>query len=145
MPSTSLIPQAHQAPALKSVVPPLGLATLRVLVVEDDPELQWRLARMLTVQGHRVVGTSSGEGALALVGQWTVDIVLLDEHLPGLSGVELLRRLREAHPQLKVALMSRHPGSALQQLHVRAQVDAWIQKPLDRNALQAVLERLAQR
>ena len=37
-----------------------------VLVVEDDPDTQWRLARMLTVHGARVVGTSSGEAAIAI-------------------------------------------------------------------------------
>lgn len=77
-----------------------------VLVVEDDPDLQWRLARMLTVRGNRVVGTSSGEAALELMSQWPVDLVLVDETLPGMSGVELARAIRERHGPIPVVLMS---------------------------------------
>ncbi len=77
-----------------------------VLVVEDDPDLQWRLARMLTVRGNRVVGTSSGEAALELMSQWPVDLVLLDDTLPGMSGVELARVIKERHPGIPVVMMS---------------------------------------
>ncbi len=77
-----------------------------VLVVEDDPDTQWRLARMLTVHGARVVGTSSGEGALALMAQWPADLVLVDEGLPGMSGLEVARRLRQSFPGVPVVLMS---------------------------------------
>ena len=52
-------------------------SNLRVLVVESDPDLQWNLARMLTVQGNRVVGTSSGDGAVALITEWPVDLILV--------------------------------------------------------------------
>jgi DNA-binding response OmpR family regulator len=77
-----------------------------VLVVEDDPDLQWRLARMLTVRGNRVVGTSSGEAALELMSQWPVDLVLVDDTLPGMSGVELARVIQERHAGIPVVLMS---------------------------------------
>lgn len=77
-----------------------------VLVVEDDPDLQWRLARMLTLRGNRVVGTSSGEAALELLSQWPVDLVLVDDTLPGMSGMELARTINERHPGAPVVLMS---------------------------------------
>ena len=77
-----------------------------VLVVEDDPDLQWTLARMLTVRGNRVVGTSSGEGALELMAQWPVDLVLVDDSLPGMSGMEFAERVRELYPDTPVVLMS---------------------------------------
>ncbi len=80
-----------------------------VLVVEPDPDLQWRLARMLTVHGHRVVGASSGDGALALAREWPVDLVLVDEALPargGLSALALTRALRAAHPDVRVVLLT---------------------------------------
>src|SRR5690606_4234354 len=77
-----------------------------VLVVEDDPDLQWKLARMLTLRGNRVVGTSSGEAALELLSQWPVDLVLVDDTLPGMSGMELARTINERHPGAPVVLMS---------------------------------------
>jgi len=77
-----------------------------VLVVEDDPDLQWLLARTLTVRGNRVVGTSSAEGALELMAQWPVDLVLVDDTLPGMSGADLALRLAELHPDTPVVMMS---------------------------------------
>ena len=58
-----------------------------VLLVESDPDLQWSLARMLTVEGNRVVGTSTGEGALTVIEQWDADLALVASNLPGTSGV----------------------------------------------------------
>lgn len=89
-----------------ATIPPTR--TRGVLVVEDDPDLQWQLARMLTVRGNRVVGTSSAEGALELLRQWPVDLVLVDDGLPGMSGLELARTIRDAHPETAVVLMSSH-------------------------------------
>lgn len=76
-----------------------------ILVIENDPDLQWALARMLTIRGNRVVGTSSGEGALALIEQWPVGLVLVDEELPGMDGIEVARRLGESHPHIPVVLL----------------------------------------
>ncbi|MGE0790115.1 MAG: response regulator [Sandaracinaceae bacterium] len=87
-----------------ATIPPIRVRG--VLVVEDDPDLQWRLARMLTVRGNRVVGTSSGEAALELIRQWPVDLVLIDDGLPGMSGVELARTLRDQFPDIPVVMMS---------------------------------------
>lgn len=77
-----------------------------VLVIENDPDLQWRLARTLTVQGNRVVGTASGDGALALLANWQVDLVLVAEDLPGADGLEVARRIRERSPGVRVILMT---------------------------------------
>ena len=77
-----------------------------VLVVESDPDLQWRLARMLTVEGHRVVGTSSADGALALLEQWPVDLILVAEALPDMDGLSLASTLQERCPSTPVILMT---------------------------------------
>ncbi|MBX3275457.1 MAG: response regulator [Sandaracinaceae bacterium] len=87
-----------------ATIPPVRVRG--VLVVEDDPDLQWRLARMLTVRGNRVVGTSSAEGAIELLRQWPVDLVLVDDSLPGMSGVELAKVVAAEHPETAVVLMS---------------------------------------
>jgi CheY-like chemotaxis protein len=77
-----------------------------VLVVEADPEVQVQMARALRREGHRVVGTSSGDGALALVSQWDVDLILISEDLPGRAGIEVTRLLHAVKPQAPVIVMS---------------------------------------
>lgn len=113
-----------------------------ILVIEDDPDLQWQLARMLTVQGHRVVGTSSGDGALALVSQWPVDLVLVDEELPGMTGLEVANKLREEHPQIPVVLMT---CDATEELNIKARASGIVEtlvKPFRSEAITELVLRL---
>ncbi|HEY8429363.1 MAG TPA: response regulator [Sandaracinaceae bacterium] len=113
-----------------------------VLVVEDDPDLQWRIARMLTIRGNRVVGTSSGEAALELMAQWPVDLALVDETLPGMSGVELARAIRERHPSVPVVLMSSEDTREARLAARLAGVAAVLAKPFAIDALVELLRSL---
>ncbi|MFW6067812.1 MAG: response regulator [Myxococcota bacterium] len=113
-----------------------------VLVVENDPDLQWTLARMLTVQGNRVVGTSSGEGALALIEQWPVSLVLVDEELPGMDGLEVAKRLRESHPHIPVVLMTGEQTTDLQVAARLVGAFATLTKPFRREAIVELLARV---
>ena len=112
-----------------------------VLIVESDPDLQWNLARMLTVDGNRVVGTSSGEGALTVVAQWNADLALVASNLPGASGVEVARRLRESNPDLLVILMSDAPPEPAPKER-STDVSAYLAKPFRFESLRALIESL---
>jgi two-component system response regulator GlrR len=113
-----------------------------VLVVEADPDLQWALARMLTVDGNRVVGTSSGDGALALLAEWKMDLVLVDEDLPGRSGLQLARDIRASYPGVPVILMTATPTDDMQSAARLAGAVAALRKPFKIEALTEVLESL---
>jgi DNA-binding response OmpR family regulator len=113
-----------------------------VLVVEDDPDLQWTLARMLTLRGNRVVGTSSGEAALELLSQWPVDLVLVDDTLPGMSGMELARTIKERHPGAPVVLMSTQDSRESRIAARLAGAVAFVIKPFALEALVDLLRSL---
>lgn len=113
-----------------------------VLVVEDDPDTQWRLARMLTVHGARVVGTSSGEAALALIDQWPADLVLVDQGLPGISGLEVARQIRQKHPSIPVVLMSTEESHDLRLAAKVAGAALTLTKPFRVEVLFELLQRL---
>ncbi len=66
-----------------------------ILVVDDDRLVLAALAEGLRGAGYRVTGVASGEEALASAGRETPDLALLDVRMPGMSGIELGRRLRE--------------------------------------------------
>ena len=67
----------------------------RVLVVDDDASVLSALRRNLTAEGYEVDGAESGVAALALARERNPDIVILDVMLPGMTGYEICRRLRE--------------------------------------------------
>jgi len=96
---------------------------------------------MLTVDGNRVVGTSSGEGALTVIEQWDADLALVASDLPGASGIEVARRLRERNPDLLVILMSDEvPGPVVRERSIG--VNAYLAKPFRFESLRALIESL---
>jgi len=115
-----------------------------VLLVESDPDLQWDLARMLTVDGNRVIGTSSGDGALTVIQQWDAELALVASNLPGTSGIEVARRLRERNPDLLVILMADHSDNSREPVSKERSTDvsAYLAKPFRFEALRALIESL---
>jgi DNA-binding response OmpR family regulator len=114
------------------------------LVVEDDPDLQWRLARMLTIRGSRVVGTSTGNGALALISQWPVDLVLVDDGLPEMSGLEVIRSIHEKDPSVPLVLMAAEVTPELRIAARAAGASTCVEKPFTSEQLSDLLAMLAE-
>jgi PAS domain S-box-containing protein len=81
-------------------------AAARILVVEDDPLLRGLVARSLESRGHQVVTARHGPEALELARVEPPDLVVTDVILPGLDGEQLVARLRERQPHLRVLLVS---------------------------------------
>ena len=79
-----------------------------VLVVDDEPQLLRLVEEALRAAGHQVVAVTRGEDALELTDRQQFDLVVLDVMMPGMSGIELLARLREntATRDLPVLLLS---------------------------------------
>lgn len=112
-----------------------------VLLVESDPDLQWSLARMLTVDGNRVVGTSSHDGAMAVVDHWRPDFALVASSVSGAAGVDVARQLRGRCPNLVVILMGEAAQEPAAAGRPRA-VSAYLPKPFGFDALRALIESL---
>ncbi len=114
-----------------------------ILAVEDDP-LNMRLFReILTWQGFTVVEARDAPHAIALAGECIPDLVLLDIQLPGMSGLDLVRRfkddarLRDVPIIAVTALALRHH----QQMICDAGVDAYVSKPFSVSALMEIVRR----
>lgn len=96
---------------------------------------------MLTVDGNRVVGTSSGDGALTVIEQWDAELALVASSLPGASGIEVARRLRERNPDLLVILMEEEAADPVP-TERSTDVSAYLVKPFRFEALRALIESL---
>ena len=77
-----------------------------ILIVDDDPHILRTLEIMLHSDGHEVWSTSEGETALVLLEEKLVDITLVDLQLPGMSGLELLRKLRDHHRHVDAVIIT---------------------------------------
>lgn len=124
--------------------------TPRVLVVEDEPDIAALIAYQLTREGFRVETASNGTDALTAVNREIPDLVVLDRMLPGLSGDEVLRALRQepATATLPVLILTarREQEDRIQGLELGA--DDYLTKPFSPRELvlrvQSILRRIAQ-
>lgn len=82
------------------------MAVLRILVVEDHPDLRETLSLLLEGAGRHIEAVASAEAALQAFAQQPFDVVFTDVKLPGVSGLELAARLREARPAPWIVISS---------------------------------------
>ena len=111
-----------------------------VLLIDDDLVSREVTATVLTLNGYTVHTAESGEAALEILAteKPAPEIILMDTQIPGLSGTELIRQMRE-HSQARILAIS---GSALPQEVIDA-TDGFLIKPFDVDAMQKALDRRA--
>jgi DNA-binding NtrC family response regulator len=113
----------------------------RILIVEDDEVFLRPLQRTLEVAGYEVVVVPSGEDAVDLLKRDDVELVLTDKRLPGIDGVELVRRVKAEHPDLAVVVMTAYGtiNSAVEAMRVGA--EDYLVKPFDAAEALMVIRR----
>jgi len=91
-----------------------GSEAIRILLVEDEPELRDTTAELLQLLGHTVLQAGDAATALALLNDHPVDVLLTDISLPDMSGEVLAARVRAAYPAVRLIYASgQHPGMPL--------------------------------
>ena len=120
-------------------------APVSVLVVEDDATVSEVVAGYLRAAGLHVEEVADGVTALAAASSLRPDLVVLDLMLPGLSGIEVCRRLREARPDLPVVMLTALGEESDRLLGLETGADDYLVKPFSPRELvlrvQAVLRR----
>ncbi len=112
-----------------------------VLVVDDEANIRKTLEGVLSDEGYRVIQAESGERALDVLSRAIVDAVLLDVWLPGMDGLEALRRVREMYPLLPVIMISGHGTIDTAVKAVKAGAFDFIEKPISLDKLLITLSR----
>ena len=116
-----------------------------ILVVDDQAAHCELMRSALVAAGHAVQTAASGEQALECVRTRDVGLVLTDQQMPGMSGLELLRRLHEQRPQLPVVIVTAHGTVATAVDAMRAGAADFIQKPFTPEELLLVVRRVLER
>ncbi len=115
-----------------------------ILVVEDDPGAAESLQYVLEDEGHTVIAARTGEEGLALAGKERCDLVLTDLKLPGLSGLDLVKRLHTARARLPIILMTAHGTTEIAIEATRHGAFDYLLKPFEMPAmLDAIQKALA--
>jgi EAL domain-containing protein (putative c-di-GMP-specific phosphodiesterase class I) len=117
----------------------------RVLVADDERTLARSLARVLIGAGYEVTIVADGAAALEALAQRDYDVVLSDIHMPGVSGVELLRRVRVRGLDIAVVLMTADPQLQTATAAIELGALQYLIKPVPVGVLLKTLERASTR
>lgn len=107
----------------------MGIA-IRVLLIDDEPVVLRSLEAFLRREGHVVATATTGETALArLEAGEAFDVLVVDKNLPGMNGLELIRRAREMRPELGAIVITGYPSVASSRESDQVGAGAYLIKP----------------
>lgn len=132
-------PSAAPGPASPSEQA-LSEAGLKIIVVEDNADFRDLLCEMLLMLGHDVSSVVSAEEALENLAAQPADILISDVSLPGISGVELAKKVHATLPQMKIILSSGYGDTIASQLRFEVTV---LSKPYTLTQLAEALDPAA--
>ncbi|MBI3330066.1 MAG: response regulator [Nitrospinae bacterium] len=111
----------------------------KILVVDDEAGVCDLLCEFLTGLGYQVITVTSGEEALVQADRERPDAILLDVRMPGMSGLDVLRRIRAQGSTVRVVMLTALEDEATQQEARRLGADDYVTKPFRLSDLEAHL------
>ncbi len=117
----------------------------RILVVDDEEIVIKSCLRILSSGGYQVEAVQDGREALRKIEEIPYDVVILDIMMPNIGGLEVLSRIKEAHPNVDVIMMTglSQIGTAVQAMKLGA--FDYISKPFEPDEIKLVVERALER
>ncbi|MBM3445518.1 MAG: bifunctional response regulator/alkaline phosphatase family protein [Bacteroidetes bacterium] len=112
-----------------------------VLWVDDEIEILEAHRLFLEMKGYRVVCMTNGFDALDYLQKESVDLILLDESMPGMSGLETLQRIKRLHPHVPVVLVTKNETESLMEEAIGAQITDYLIKPVNPNQVLLTLKK----
>ena len=106
------------------------MGAIRVLVVDDEDQFVDAVVERLRLRGFSADGVTNGHDAMELLYQSSYDVVLLDVKMPGLGGLEVIRKTKEKWPGLRVVLLTGHGSTQDAEEGMRLGAFEYVIKPV---------------
>ena len=113
----------------------------RILVVDDEHLIRWSLEQNLKKQGYEVLTAGTGEEALRLVREEQPDLMLLDIQLPGITGLEVLEKVKEIDEDIIVIMVTAHGGLETAVNAMRLGAYDYINKPFNLDEMAIIIKK----
>ncbi|HVS40451.1 MAG TPA: response regulator [Gemmataceae bacterium] len=120
---------------MKTTTEPKGRQDFHILITDDDDRCREALRDIMEPEGFRTLLASSGEEALDIVRGVGVHLVLLDMHMPTLTGLETLQLARQINALLPAILMTADSSQSLMRQALQAHVYTVLPKPIAKNVV----------
>ena len=113
----------------------MGKRKANVLLVDDEEQFLDVLSQRLEARGLKVKAVTNGEDAVNQVEDYSFDAIIVDLAMPGIDGIETLKRIKEKRPDLEIIMLTGHATvkSGIEAMKLGA--DDFLEKPVDLNVL----------
>lgn len=118
---------------------------LKVLLVDDEKDFVEHLSKRLQLRNLETRVALDGEAALDMVREGNPDVMVLDLRMPGIDGIQVLREVRQEHPQMAVVVLTGHGGDLDEAEARRLGASAYLNKPVDVDQLVSTLHSVWRR
>ena len=112
----------------------------RILVVDDEQPICELLEEFLSIKGYQVTMAASGEAAISKFEEYRPQMVLLDIRMPGMSGIDVLRKIREIDRNTGVVMLSAFGDANTIREALQIGADYYMEKPIELQRLAELLE-----
>jgi len=113
----------------------------KILVVDDEHLIRWSLEQNLKKQGYEVLTAGSGEDALRIIREDPPELVLLDIQLPGISGLEVLEKIKDIDEDIIVIMVTAHGGLETAVTAMRIGAYDYLNKPFNLDEMAIVIRK----
>ena len=114
----------------------------RLLWVDDEIDMLRAHILFLEKKDYEVVTANNGPDAIDLCREENFDLVLLDENMPGLSGLETLTRLKDVAPNVPVVMVTKNEEEDIMDQAIGSKIADYLLKPVNRKTFEATMERV---
>ncbi|MEJ2720518.1 MAG: bifunctional response regulator/alkaline phosphatase family protein, partial [bacterium] len=118
------------------------MASQHILWVDDEIEHLKSHVRLLEGKGYRVSTATNGEDALRMVKEEKYDILLLDESMPGMGGLETLNEIKEVEPALQVVMITKNEAEQLMDDAIGMKISDYLLKPVSPMQIYSACKRI---
>jgi len=113
-----------------------------ILWVDDEIDSLKSQILFLKNKGYEVTPLTNGYDALELLKEKNMDVVLLDESMPGMTGLETLAKIKEAHPQVPVVMVTKNEAEYIMEEAIGSQITDYLIKPVNPNQVLMSLKKI---
>ncbi|GIV35215.1 MAG: two-component system response regulator [Chitinophagales bacterium] len=116
--------------------------TVNILWADDEIEMLKPQILFLEQKGYSVIAVTNGQDAIEKCKSQPVDIVFLDEHMPGISGLETLARIKAIHASLPIVMVTKNEEENIMEEAIGGQIADYLIKPVKTNQILLTLKKL---
>lgn len=116
----------------------------KILIVDDEKKIRLILSQILADEGYLVSTAENGEKAILTLSEVAPDLILMDQKMPGMNGIEAMTKIKAQHPDVTVIIITAHASLPLAVEATKKGAYDYISKPFDNDELLIIIRRALQ-